>query len=362
MAELEAAAAAVTDELDAALGDVDRQLAAAAAGAGRGQRADGGQLAGLRRPADRGRASTPPPAAALLDPPAGLPAGLVPVGAQRAGERSGAPRSCPRQPTSLLVLPAETLAAVTAAMDALGLPYAPGTAGPESWDCGSLVQSVYGGGGHLAARRPRRSCSPSRRPVDAADVLPGDLVFLGNAGGRARARGHRAGPADDARRRRAGRRGRRPDPAGRPGAGHRPAEPGPARAGRRARARPAAPSRWSAATPSTRRATTGRAQWGGYPERADPAQRHVPARCGRRTRSGATPRRPTGRCRRPSPRPSARPICITDSYRTYASQVRLYGQKPALAAVPGTSNHGWGLAVDLCGGIEHFGTRAVHTG
>ncbi|WP_231839593.1 M15 family metallopeptidase [Blastococcus saxobsidens] len=50
------------------------------------------------------------------------------------------------------------------------------------------------------------------------------------------------------------------------------------------------------------------------------------------------------------------PICITDSYRTYAGQVRLYGQKPALAAVPGTSNHGWGLAVDLCGGIQAFGT------
>ena len=50
------------------------------------------------------------------------------------------------------------------------------------------------------------------------------------------------------------------------------------------------------------------------------------------------------------------PICITDSYRNYASQVRLYGRTPALAAVPGTSNHGWGLAVDLCGGIERFGT------
>ncbi|WP_198597939.1 M15 family metallopeptidase, partial [Blastococcus atacamensis] len=50
------------------------------------------------------------------------------------------------------------------------------------------------------------------------------------------------------------------------------------------------------------------------------------------------------------------PICITDSYRTYGSQVRLYGEKPALAAVPGTSNHGWGLAVDLCGGIETFGS------
>jgi LAS superfamily LD-carboxypeptidase LdcB len=50
------------------------------------------------------------------------------------------------------------------------------------------------------------------------------------------------------------------------------------------------------------------------------------------------------------------PICITDSYRAYASQVRLYGEKPALAAVPGTSNHGWGLAVDLCGGIDSYGT------
>ncbi|RBY79287.1 hypothetical protein DQ239_06505 [Blastococcus sp. TF02-09] len=50
------------------------------------------------------------------------------------------------------------------------------------------------------------------------------------------------------------------------------------------------------------------------------------------------------------------PLCLTDSYRTYAGQVRLYGEKPALAAVPGTSNHGWGLAVDLCGGVETFGT------
>ena len=54
------------------------------------------------------------------------------------------------------------------------------------------------------------------------------------------------------------------------------------------------------------------------------------------------------------------PMCITDSYRSYASQVKLYGEKPALAAVPGTSNHGWGLAVDLCGGIEHYGTPAYN--
>nr|WP_242504066.1 M15 family metallopeptidase [Promicromonospora panici] len=41
------------------------------------------------------------------------------------------------------------------------------------------------------------------------------------------------------------------------------------------------------------------------------------------------------------------PSPITDSYRTYAQQVILAGTKPHLAAIPGTSNHGWGLAVDL---------------
>ncbi len=45
---------------------------------------------------------------------------------------------------------------------------------------------------------------------------------------------------------------------------------------------------------------------------------------------------------------SGSPICITDSYRSLAAQVRLHAEKRALAAVPGTSNHGWALAVDLC--------------
>ena len=43
-----------------------------------------------------------------------------------------------------------------------------------------------------------------------------------------------------------------------------------------------------------------------------------------------------------------RDICITDSYRTLAEQRRLAYTKPGLAASPGTSNHGWGLAIDLC--------------
>ncbi len=47
-------------------------------------------------------------------------------------------------------------------------------------------------------------------------------------------------------------------------------------------------------------------------------------------------------------------LCLTDSYRTFESQISLFGTKPDLAAIPGTSNHGWGTAVDLCGGIESF--------
>lgn len=49
-------------------------------------------------------------------------------------------------------------------------------------------------------------------------------------------------------------------------------------------------------------------------------------------------------------------ICVTDSYRTFDSQITLFSTKPDLAAVPGTSNHGWGTALDLCGGIQSFGT------
>lgn len=51
-----------------------------------------------------------------------------------------------------------------------------------------------------------------------------------------------------------------------------------------------------------------------------------------------------------------KPICITDSYRPYEVQVTLKIRKPRLAARPGTSNHGWARATDLCGGINNFGT------
>jgi hypothetical protein len=45
-------------------------------------------------------------------------------------------------------------------------------------------------------------------------------------------------------------------------------------------------------------------------------------------------------------------LCVNDSYRSYSEQVAVFRQRPRLAAIPGTSNHGWGLAVDLGCGVQ----------
>ncbi|MFI6500311.1 D-alanyl-D-alanine carboxypeptidase family protein [Nonomuraea typhae] len=49
-----------------------------------------------------------------------------------------------------------------------------------------------------------------------------------------------------------------------------------------------------------------------------------------------------------------RQMCVTDAYRSLAEQQSVYYRRPGFAAVPGRSNHGFGLAVDLCGGVERF--------
>ncbi|MEL7977752.1 PASTA domain-containing protein [Isoptericola sp. F-RaC21] len=53
------------------------------------------------------------------------------------------------------------------------------------------------------------------------------------------------------------------------------------------------------------------------------------------------------------------PIPMTDSYRSLDLQIRVKAIKGWLAATPGTSNHGWGLAVDLGYPISTF-TSAEH--
>jgi hypothetical protein len=47
-------------------------------------------------------------------------------------------------------------------------------------------------------------------------------------------------------------------------------------------------------------------------------------------------------------------LCLTDSYRSVAAQESLAARKPGLAARPGTSEHGMGLAVDFCDGVEKY--------
>lgn len=49
-------------------------------------------------------------------------------------------------------------------------------------------------------------------------------------------------------------------------------------------------------------------------------------------------------------------ICITDSYRSLAQQRDVYARKPNLAAYPGTSEHGWGKALDLGCGLQVAGS------
>lgn len=52
------------------------------------------------------------------------------------------------------------------------------------------------------------------------------------------------------------------------------------------------------------------------------------------------------------------PLCVTDAYRSLPEQVAVKLASPKLAATPGTSQHGLGLAVDLCGGVQSFASPA----
>jgi hypothetical protein len=46
------------------------------------------------------------------------------------------------------------------------------------------------------------------------------------------------------------------------------------------------------------------------------------------------------------------PICFNDAYRSLLQQYRIKALRGGYAARPGTSEHGWGLAADLCDGVD----------
>lgn len=48
-------------------------------------------------------------------------------------------------------------------------------------------------------------------------------------------------------------------------------------------------------------------------------------------------------------------LCLADAYRSLSGQREVAVERPGYAATPGRSQHGWGLAVDFCGGVASGG-------
>jgi peptidoglycan DL-endopeptidase CwlO len=292
---------------------------------------------------------TPPPTADLLD--AGtLPAGLAPL-------RDAAGTPIPGAATAftggrtLTVLPAETVAAVSAAFSQLGKPYLAGQSGPDGYGCGGLTSMAWteagiGLPGDLAQQWARGT------PVPAGQLQVGDLVFSTDPvtglddvglylGGRsvisASADRWQVAVRDVADLSTAVR--VTVPPTGPP--------PLPATGTGAATCSAPAPAPGTTAAPVN-------GAWGGWANGQIPADRLCSLGGGQRLRCDAAAAYTAMSAAYAATFGS--PLCITDSYRSLDAQVDAHDRKPAITAVPGTSNHGWGLAVDLCGGINEFGT------
>jgi cell wall-associated NlpC family hydrolase len=292
---------------------------------------------------------TPPPAAALSDP-AALPDGLAPL---RDASGSAVPGVAATYAAgrTVTVLPAETVAAVSAGFALLGKPYLAGQNGPDGFDCGGFTSTAWTSAGiglpsALTAQWARGT------PVSPADLQVGDLVFTTDplsglddvgiflGGSRvlsASADTYQVGVREV------------------PGLSTAvrvtvtPAHPAPSPVTGTLPASCSAPPQ--PVGPVT--ATSG--AWGGWVNGQIPADQLC--------RVGRGPHRLRCDAAAAYTAMSAAyetafgsPLCITDSYRSLGAQVDAHERKPRITAVPGTSNHGWGLAVDLCGGVNVFGT------
>jgi cell wall-associated NlpC family hydrolase len=297
------------------------------------------------------------PAAAALRDPAHLPAGLAPL-LGSAGPQPGVAQITLPSGERLLVLPAETVRAVSAAVDALGKPYVPGRdgEGPTAYSCDGLVHASYGAAGVSLPAAVADQMS-ALTPVPVTDAQPGDLVFLGPARYGVQGVGilldQRTMLTSDARL--AGvvvtdlPGGDTVLGAARPTLPPRAPQPVPKASDG------GLPWRCGGVELPPRSAGEAAGAWGGYPNGFIPLTALCPIgvadhvlRCDAAESFQAMSAAFAATF--------GRPLCVTDSYRTFDQQVRLYALKPALAAIPGTSNHGWGLALDLCGGAESFGT------
>lgn len=297
----------------------------------------------------------PPPAAQLRDPTR-LPEGLAPVAGVGDTPLSGVAQLTGGTGDPLLVLPAETIRAVTLSMSTLGFPFTPsrgtGSTGPMAYSCNGLVESVFGQAG-LALPAGAAEQMATGVPVDPTNIQPGDLVYFGPAAQGVQHVGIALDPstvlAADARATSVAVSGFDPATvigASRPALGTRPAAPVP-------QSTSAGPERRCNGVQLRSGSAAG--AWGGFPNGLIPMSALCPIGVGsHRLRCDAA--QTFVAMSGAFAATFGRPLCVTDTYRTFPEQIDLYSRKPALAAVPGTSNHGWGLAVDLCGGIQSFST------
>jgi cell wall-associated NlpC family hydrolase len=297
-------------------------------------------------------AGVEPPAAADLLDPTSPPAGLAPL-------RDGTGTPVPGVATTfaggrtLTVLPAETIAAVSAAFSQLGKPYLAGQNGPDGYGCGGLTSTAWTAAG-IGLTSDLAEQWAQGTPVPAGQLQVGDLVFstdpltgLDDVGLYLGGTSVLSASADrwqvavrDL-----------PDlstavrvtvpPAT-------PADPPVAATG--------VPATCSAPLPAPGSTASGAVNgaWGGWSNGQIPADQLCSIGGGHRLRCDAAAAYSAMSAAYAATFGS--PLCITDSYRSLGAQVDAHHRKPRITAVPGTSNHGWGLAVDLCGGINVFGT------
>jgi cell wall-associated NlpC family hydrolase len=285
----------------------------------------------------------PPPAAALseaADLPSGLSAALDAAGNPVPGVAWAVIGSSP-----VTVLPAETVAAVSTALSQLGKPYVGGTSGPDTYDCGGFTSAAWLLAGFALPSSPADQWATGA-PVALADLQIGDLVYspggqdVGIYLGGGDVVGASAGTYQV---------GVRPVAAG--SSATRVTLPPPATAN------VALPPGGDAGVCGAPLPAPGPVTpaWGGYGNGQIPGEALCAlgvARHALRCDAAASYIALSGAYGSTF----GSPLCITDSYRSYASQVSAFHRKPGLAAVPGTSNHGWALAVDLCGGINIAGS------
>jgi cell wall-associated NlpC family hydrolase len=285
-----------------------------------------------------------PPSAAALADSADLPAGLSPA-LDTAGQPVPGVAWAVIGSSPVTVLPAEAVAAVSTALSQLGKPFVGGTSGPDTYDCGGFTSAAWLLAGYAVPSTPESQWAAGA-PVAVTDLQIGDLVFSpgGQDVGIYLGDGDVVGAS-----------------AGTYQVGVRSVAAG-SSATRVTLPAPSAPN--AALPPGGDTGACGAAlpvpgpvspAWGGYSNgqipgdalcalgvarhalRCDAAASYVKMSAAFEATFGS-------------------PLCITDSYRSYASQVSAFHRKPGLAAVPGTSNHGWALAVDLCGGINVAGS------